>query len=53
MQSFTAFVESLLKDKPTDLESAQRYQKFIAEGKPQIQGCGSRQAGEVLGVAVT
>ena len=31
-ESFTAFVESLLKDNPTDLESAQRYQKFIAKG---------------------
>ena len=35
-ESFTAFVESLLKDNPTDLESVQRYQKFIAEGTPQI-----------------
>ena len=35
-ESFTAFVESLLKDNPMDLESAQRYQKFIAQGKPQI-----------------
>jgi hypothetical protein len=31
-ESFTAFVESLLKDNPTDLESAQRYQTFIAQG---------------------
>ncbi len=33
-ESFTAFVESLLKDNPTDLESVQRFQKFIAQGKP-------------------
>jgi hypothetical protein len=32
-ESFTAFVESLLKDNPTDLESVQRFQKFIAQGK--------------------
>jgi len=35
-ESFTAFVESLLKDNPTDLESAQRYQKFVAQGEPRI-----------------
>lgn len=34
--SFTEFVESLLKDNPTDAESTQRYQEFIALGKPQI-----------------
>ena len=33
--SFTSFVESLLEDNPTDAESAQRYQEFIAEGKSQ------------------
>jgi len=33
--SFTSFVESLLEDNPTDAESTQRYQEFIAEGKPQ------------------
>ena len=32
--SFTTFVESLLENNPTDLESVQRFQKFIAEGKP-------------------
>ena len=35
-ESFAAFVESLLKDNPTDLESLERYQEFIAQGKPQI-----------------
>lgn len=33
-ESFTTFVESLLENNPTDLESVQRFQKFIAEGKP-------------------
>jgi len=33
-ESFTAFVESLFKDNPTDIESVQRFQKFIAQGKP-------------------
>jgi len=33
--SFTSFVESLLVDNPTDAESTQRYQEFIAEGKSQ------------------
>jgi hypothetical protein len=32
---FTAFVDSLLEDNPTDAETTQRYQEFIAEGKPQ------------------
>jgi hypothetical protein len=32
--SFTSFVESLLEQNPTDLESNQRYQQFIAEGRP-------------------
>ena len=31
--SFTLFVESLLEQNPTDAESSQRYQEFIAEGK--------------------
>ena len=35
-ESFTAFVECLIRENPTDLETVQRYQKFIAEGKPQI-----------------
>jgi hypothetical protein len=35
-ESFTAFVESLLKDNPMDLESAQRYQKFVAQGEPRV-----------------
>jgi hypothetical protein len=30
--SFTSFVESLLEENPTDVESNQRYQEFIAEG---------------------
>ena len=33
--SFTLFVESLLEDNPTDVDSSQRYQEFIAVGKPQ------------------
>jgi len=33
--SFTSFVESLLEDNPTDAESTERYQDFIAEGKSQ------------------
>ncbi len=33
--SFTSFVESLLEDNPTDADSTQRYQEFIAEGKSQ------------------
>jgi len=35
-ESFTAFMESLLKDNPTDAEQTQRYQEFIAQGKYQI-----------------
>jgi hypothetical protein len=35
-ESFTAFMESLLKDNPTDTEPTQRYQEFIAQGKSQI-----------------
>ena len=34
--SFTSFVESLLEDNPTNAESTQRYQEFIAEGIPKI-----------------
>jgi hypothetical protein len=33
--SFTSFVESLLEENPTDAESYQRYQEFIAGGKSQ------------------
>jgi hypothetical protein len=33
--SFTSFVESLLEDNPTDVDSSQRYQEFIAVGKSQ------------------
>ena len=33
--SFTSFVESLLEENPTDAESNQRYQEFVAEGKSQ------------------
>jgi hypothetical protein len=33
--SFTSFVESLLEDNPTDVDSSQRYQEFIAAGKPR------------------
>jgi hypothetical protein len=32
---FTSFVESLLEDNPTDVDSSQRYQEFIAVGKSQ------------------
>ena len=35
-QSFTEFVDSLLKDNPVDAEQTQRYQDFIAQGKSQI-----------------
>jgi len=35
-ESFTAFMESLLKDNPTDAEQTQRYQEFIAQGKSKI-----------------
>ncbi|MCH7916207.1 MAG: hypothetical protein IH856_24755 [Deltaproteobacteria bacterium] len=35
-ESFTAFMESLLKDNPTDTEPTQRYQEFVAQGKSQI-----------------
>ena len=35
-ESFTEFMESLLKDNPTDAEQSQRYQEFIAQGKSQI-----------------
>ena len=35
-ESFTGFMESLLKDNPTDAEQSQRYQEFIAQGKSQI-----------------
>lgn len=31
--SFSAFVEALLVDNPTDLESSQRFREFIAQGK--------------------
>ena len=34
--SFTSFVESSLEDNPTNAESTQRYQEFIAEGIPKI-----------------
>ena len=34
-ESFTAFMESLLKDNPTDTEPTQRYQEFVAQGKSQ------------------
>ena len=30
-ESFTAFMESLLKENPTDLESVQRFQNFLAQ----------------------
>ncbi len=33
--SFTLFVESLLENNPTDADSNQRWQEFIAQGKPQ------------------
>jgi hypothetical protein len=33
--SFTSFVESLLEDNPTDVDSSQRYQEFIVVGKSQ------------------
>ncbi len=32
--SFTAFVDSLLENNPTDAESNERYQRFVADGKP-------------------
>lgn len=35
-ESFTAFVDSLLKDNPVDAEPTRRYQDFIAQGKSQI-----------------
>ncbi len=35
-ESFTAFMESMLKDNPTDAEQTQRYQEFIAQEKSQI-----------------
>jgi hypothetical protein len=33
--SFTLFVESLLKDNPTDAEQNQRWQEFISQSKSQ------------------
>lgn len=33
--SFTSYIESLLKNNPTDTESAQRYQEFVTQGKEQ------------------
>jgi hypothetical protein len=33
--SFTSFVESLLKDNPTDAEQNQRWQEFISQNKPR------------------
>ena len=36
-ESFTAFVDSLLKDNPTGAEPTRRYQEFIAQGtSPQV-----------------
>jgi hypothetical protein len=32
-QSFTAYIEGLLENNPTDAESTRRYQQFLAEGK--------------------
>jgi hypothetical protein len=40
--SFTLFVEFLLKDNPTDADQNQRWQELISQNKPQIQGT-SRQ----------
>jgi hypothetical protein len=34
-ESFTSYVESLLKYNPTDAESTRRYQEFMAHGKHQ------------------
>lgn len=34
--SFTALVDSLLKDNPTDAEQMRRYQEFVAPGMPQL-----------------
>jgi hypothetical protein len=34
-ESFTSYVESLLKNNPTDAESTRRYQEFMAHGKHQ------------------
>lgn len=36
--SFTSYVESLLDDNPTDAESTQRYQDFVAQGKYENPG---------------
>lgn len=33
--SFTAFVDSVLKDNPTDVEQTRRYREFVAPGKSQ------------------
>ena len=33
--SFTSFVDALLEDNPVDVESAERYQEFIAQGGRQ------------------
>ena len=35
--SFTLFVESLLKDNPTDAEPTQRWREFVDQGKSDIQ----------------
>lgn len=34
--SFSAFVDSLLEDNPTEPEQTRRYQEFVAPGKPQL-----------------
>jgi len=34
--SFTAFVDSMLKDKPTDAEQSRRYREFVGPEKPQL-----------------
>ena len=35
-ESFTAYVDSLLKDNPADAEPTRRYQDFIAQGQSKI-----------------
>ena len=38
--SFSAYVESLIEDNPTDEETTRRYQEFLAHGKAPSSGIG-------------